>query len=1579
MDFQELSSALSPTAGALLVGGGALRSDSISRLLGDFFDGAFQLLVDEEAQTLEFEKKDAIRVKGRLAPAVTFLGRPGWTVEAWFFIDNARAEVVFTLTPGQPDSWRIADGVEFRDCVFTLDSRSPQPLAKSFDDLFEAGAQLPAAGVRKGGMQLAANLGLASFDKTLSGFLEPTGAEPQLRLTGPVELVGDRPLMRLAAQIGPRLQFGKLDAQLSYEFLTAPIQVGSVQTLRQSTRERLGATLIYEYGDKIVAIPLAATFEPNAIVDRITIEGSPSVRNRDGSDEKAGLSLLDLAGLIPGDLAEITQPLDAFAELKNAFDAVELTNFKLVVRSEPLKIVQAYARLQTEVKWEIIKNLITFERVALDISATESYEEWSLRAYVTAEVKIAGGRLSARVDPLRPSFSCMLEEGSSIDAKQLLAIESLGLPPSPLTDPTAKFDITWFEINGDPVAKSYALDIATTLDWGFDLGATRLAVEQVSLSLEYTQGKPVVQLGGSLALGGVTARIGATYDSTNWTIDARAYDIRLNDILDFIPNVEQLRPVLPTVELPSLGLSMTPSTKAFKFDAECRIAWSSRSLGVDGQFSGDIALRLARAAASAPLTYDILLRGRGRLADPAVAATLDVRIQKGDENEQQVAVRGTLEIEDLTGLFPDGKLFPAVRLGTAVSFEYDTGTSALAFTFDQNIVVPGSNNQNIQFGLGFCRIGNRQTEALPQGSRILAGALLKTPIRLAPIAGDNPVGQLLRGMEISNVGIFYATEAGPLPPLFQKLFGGSSAKPPASLSKGPSFTANFVLGGAAADIDLAPPPVRGAADTGAPPPARGAPPATDARLRKWFKVDKAFGPLQISRIGAEWDSPNLGFLLDASVELVGLKVALAGLRLSIPPARLSDLKLEDISLGLDGLEISYSGGPVSIGGAFLKTPGKNEYSGMALIRAPMFAITAIGSYAQTDEGEPSLYIFGAYLGVIGGPPCFVVQGLAAGFGYNRALRVPPIEEVHSFPLVRLVAPPAGGSGSAPVAAPSGTSDSMLAQPSGDHFPVRQGQYWLAAGIKFTSFKLIDAFALVTVQFGVRFELALLGVARMQQPPKVEGTATPPKPFVMVELALSVRFAPDDGLLAARAVLTSNSYLFDTRCRLTGGFAFCIWFKPTDPKFADHSGDFVLTLGGYHPRFKLPDHYPRVPRVRFNWQLPDQGVTVKGECYFALTPSCIMAGCRLTAMYQSGDFAAWFEANANFLMAWAPFHYEADIGIWIGARFTTRVGEITSVISFQIGASLSIWGPEFAGIAYIDLGIASFTVHIGRENQSRTPEPIGWDEFSGRFIPRVDDKPAPLGVTITGGLIREDKKTGLILVNPSELAVIVDSYIPVTSVVLNDVPVTTALRDKWVEQDRKPLETKFGIRPLAKTIDSRPQVPTLDSELKVGFVHIDGTRPELESRPVAKGLPEALWSTEPAPSKSEPIEAKVINNALSGVRLFVKPQRPPKEAKAAPGLEEVSRRTTPVPSLKPKHASRAEAKTARAELGRMLGEHAAERSGVVQALQNLGFDLAPEAIDLAQLAECVEQADLLAAPPAFVALDQLPPMAEEMRQ
>ena len=83
---------------------------------------------------------------------------------------------------------------------------------------------------------------------------------------------------------------------------------------------------------------------------------------------------------------------------------------------------------------------------------------------------------------------------------------------------------------------------------------------------------------------------------------------------------------------------------------------------------------------------------------------------------------------------------------------------------------------------------------------------------------------------------------------------------------------------------------------------------------------------------------------------------------------------------------------------------------------------------------------------------------------------------------------------------------------------------------------------------------------------------------------------------------------------------------------------MLTIGGYNPHFQKPTQFPDVPRLGFRWGLPI-GATIKGENYFALTNTCIMAGGRLELTYGISCAYVWFTAFADFLISWDPFYYD----------------------------------------------------------------------------------------------------------------------------------------------------------------------------------------------------------------------------------------------------------------------------------------------------------------------------------------------------
>jgi hypothetical protein len=283
---------------------------------------------------------------------------------------------------------------------------------------------------------------------------------------------------------------------------------------------------------------------------------------------------------------------------------------------------------------------------------------------------------------------------------------------------------------------------------------------------------------------------------------------------------------------------------------------------------------------------------------------------------------------------------------------------------------------------------------------LLVALCTTSPIDLRTIIGSDTglIGRFLGDIQLDRLGVYYASEEIEVDgDLVDPRSGGRAA-----FAKGPSFSARFGDGRSFTDLALPPPeaepseaPVVGPARTETSDKPKPPKPKEEkgGPLRFWKPLDKTIGPLKFKRIGGEWEGGKLGILLDASVSLAGLSVGLAGLAVRVEPSRLPKLKFEDLEFGLDGLELAFSRGPVSISGALLKTmeEGRVGYAGQAMIRLSRFSIAAIGGYTTTREGEPAFFIFGAFIGTLGGPPCFVVEGIAAGFGYNRGITLPEIE------------------------------------------------------------------------------------------------------------------------------------------------------------------------------------------------------------------------------------------------------------------------------------------------------------------------------------------------------------------------------------------------------------------------------------------------------------------------------------------------------------------------------------------------------------------------------------------------------------
>lgn len=622
-------------------------------------------------------------------------------------------------------------------------------------------------------------------------------------------------------------------------------------------------------------------------------------------------------------------------------------------------------------------------------------------------------------------------------------------------------------------------------------------------------------------------------------------------------------------------------------------------------------------------------------------------------------------------------------------------------------------------------------------------------------------------------------------------------------------------------------------------------------------VQRTFGPLYVATLGIGWNQERkiLSLLFGGGLDLLGLEASVQQLTVGIPVTTLS--RLETYTLDLRGLNVAFRGGPLELSGGFLKEDDPLNYVGAVTLSVAGFNIVAAGAYGLVD-GAPSMFIFGALTGrPLGGPPPFFVTGFALGFGFNRDLLLPDIGGVYDWPLVKGVREKSFTSSTSPEEGL--TALARVVRPS-------IGEYWVAAGIEFRSFQLLSTFALLNLKVGRSFELSLLGVMSATLPP-------PPAPakaaLAYLELALALVFKPSDGVVSAQAQLTPNSYVLVEDCKITGGFAAFLWFRRIahSPGVTIPAGQFVISLGGYHPAFKAPPYFPEVPRLGLTWKVDTGGfgsLSIEGGAYFALVPTAIMAGGQLKAAFVLGPLSAWLQAMANFLIEWKPFFFSVEIGVRVGVQFHTSIGGISITLKAALGAALRLQGPQFRGAAEVDWYVISFTFPFGSGEQVTTDNYLAeWKKFAEDFLPAPEEgrqqvvKPrAAAGLLAAPGdpaAARNGNDTWQLAPVPFEIAF--DTAVPISRLTAAGPAGASA-----------PAFTgaAAGVRPM--------NLPTLDAPATARIVGPDGpvdlAKRGITLEPIQDGAPGALWGQSKLDRQFAPdAEAMLVDGALVGLRLI----------------------------------------------------------------------------------------------------------------
>ena len=1420
-----------------------LTGSTLSQPVADLFTSVFGAPTLELSGASAETTSSTPSAQGTLSspPAADYPFLAGLPVTAAFRLDGSHTPQVTLAFTSHATSWGLSSVVpavgggvlgmfSWSAGEVDFDSQAPIALPATFPACYGLPTNTQALlSQLRTGMSFR---GQATFTGADPGLALVLGTQP-FHASGPVEWWGAVPRMDIASAPLTTLTFAGFELPIEFHFAATipPVaEPGCPAKPFAIPAAVLHGTLERPTTGTALQIPFYV-IAAGTPVQFVSVVGD--------FQESSSLGLADLAKLL-GVASLDSQQSSGFPALSGlALDTVEL-----VVDWPAQRLLTASATVGFTPPggpWKPFGSIFQFDGMQVTFTAIGPLESPTLETVVAAEVTLAGGKLQGELALPELTFTCELESGNPpIDLTEVLqALVGTAFGSFQLMCPELK-------VLGDHGAGTYRL-IATVQEspsWGFSLGQASFELGSIGFDLtRSTQGAGTTagQVVAVIEVAGVAVQISADYDpaQTGWAFSGGTLgqpSISLTGLVSDALSMFGLACVsakVPDVTITDLQMMLQTGNWDFGFSCAGTVEIAGSSVGIEIDLG-----RTHDSGDTMPPTTTFM----GYITVGASTFEADFTAAPGAAGlkfswtgtDQPLGFHDIAAFFDLSVPSLPGDMDLAL---TQAELYYDFGSGTLAVSATSR-------------DYGQVTFVSYPRPAAQGGARV---AFLCVDVPLVVELSQLPVaGGLLPAsadLGIADMQLLYASDQ--LQSSDQSAIGqvlgalGSQAGTPTTIPGG--FTSAFTFSGGGTNYPIAlalgpgsgqqphqaaptggedatdpsgPPAAPGATTTPAAPQPAAAPVSPGGTgSGVWLKVERTFGPLNIRQIGARfadgmiWVVLNAGLVLPAvELDLLGLGV---GFSLALPPS---------VSPRLDGLAVSAPGAPVDISGGLMRqvVGGQTEFDGQINITAAEWQLSALGSYT-TIGGAASLFAFAVLDAPLGGPPFFFVTGVAAGLGVNRDLVVPPVQSLGSFPLVQAVM------GASPLGAATTVGTAITAM--GTSIPPLAGENWIAAGVRFTSCQLLESFVLLTVRFGQAEEMDLLGTSVLMVPPEADD------PIAYAELDLIGSFRPAEGAVRVIGELTPASYILAPGFQLTGGFAFCSWQKDQSADGASagaKAGDFVVTLGGYHPAFTPPAWYPAVPRLGASWQ--SGGLTLKGQYYFALTPSAVMGGGAIEASWSGGPVSAWFDANADFLLCWQPFQYQASVSIDIGVSVEVDLLFTSFTVTASLGVSIDFYGPPFGGVAYVDFYVCSFAISFGAGRPDRGW--ITWPQFRGSFLPAGDD--GVCGTKITGGLVKDLSGQAAApgssgpydwIVNPGQFELTSYSAIPVTALTLTGTATAGASGT-----------SSFGVGPVGLADGGLISTHAITiayhgDAAKKGA----GTAVPVQPTPVIRNVPAAAWS------------------------------------------------------------------------------------------------------------------------------------------
>jgi hypothetical protein len=401
----------------------------------------------------------------------------------------------------------------------------------------------------------------------------------------------------------------------------------------------------------------------------------------------------------------------------------------------------------------------------------------------------------------------------------------------------------------------------------------------------------------------------------------------------------------------------------------------------------------------------------------------------------------------------------------------------------------------------------------------------------------------------------------------------------------------------------------------------------------------------------------------------------------------------DVALGFrppKGIGLAVDAGVVQGGGYLFFDPDRGEYAGaLELTFSGFLALKAIGLLnTRMPDGSPGFSLlviitaeFGSGLQLGYG---FTLLGVGGLLGLNRTMKLQPLMDGVRTGAIDSVMFPRDVVANAP----------RILSDLRTLFPPQNGTFLIGPMAKLGW----GTPTLVSLALGILIEIpgnvAIIGVLEVALPADEIAIVK-----IQVNFAGAIEF--DKQRVYFFAALFDSHILFMT---IEGEMAVLAQFGD-DPTF-------VLSVGGFHPRFTPPPlPVPTPRRIAVNiLNTPTQRVRIEG--YFAVTSNTVQFGAHAELYLGFSAFNVQGEIGFDALFQFSPFHFTIDIS----ASFSVNVG---GVGVFSVRVSMTLEGPtpwRAHGTGSISLLFFDFDVDFD----------VTWGDARDTQLPPLDVMPLLAG-------------------------------------------------------------------------------------------------------------------------------------------------------------------------------------------------------------------------------------------------------------